>query len=157
MIVAGIGARASATAADMVEAVRDACARAGIALNEVGVLAGLDRPETTAALGKTAALLNHGRSEPESGGSAGDNRTMDGIFRAFLGVEISLFSMVKLQQEANRCATVSARSMAATGVPSVAEAAALAAAGPEGMLLLPRLAFPTVTVALAIGPGGTQL
>ncbi len=129
MIIAGIGARASATASQIVEAVADACGRAGIALAEVGLLAGLDRPETIASLREAGSMLT-------------------------IGTET--FDAACLQQESPRCVTQSERSLSATGLPSVAEAAALAGAGPEGMLLLPRVAFPTVTVALAIGPGGTE-
>jgi cobalt-precorrin 5A hydrolase len=136
MIVAGIGARASATAEEIVAAVIDACGRAGIAVEEVGRLSGLDRPETSAALASAGVLLGNRPGSHDS-------------------IEIALSSAMELQQEGNRCATLSDRSMAATGVPSVAEAAALAGAGPEGMLLLHRIAFATVTVALAIGPGGT--
>ena len=45
-----------------------------------------------------------------------------------------------------RCATQSAR-----GIPSVAEAAALVAAGPGSRLLLARIATPLATCALAAG------
>lgn len=45
--------------------------------------------------------------------------------------------------------TSSARSMAAHSVGSVAEAASLAAAGPGGYLVLPRIASRSVTCALA--------
>jgi cobalamin biosynthesis protein CbiG len=130
MIIAGIGARAMATTEDMVAAVLDCCRRSGVDPAEVGALAGLDRPETVAALRAAAAGL---KAEPH------------------------VFDAVRLQSEAARCVTHSDRSLAATGVPSVAEAAALAAAGPEGMLLSPRVAYGTVTVALAIGPGGTEV
>lgn len=130
MIVAGIGARAAVTANEIVAAVTDACGRAGIAVAEVGLLAGLDRRETIASLREAGLTLT-------------------------IGTET--FDTARLQQESPRCVTHSERSLSATGVPSVAEAAALAGAGLEGMLLLPRVAFPTVTVALAIGPGGTDL
>lgn len=47
------------------------------------------------------------------------------------------------------CATRSTRISALYGVGSVAEAAALAAAGPGGTLILPRIATARVTCALA--------
>ena len=47
------------------------------------------------------------------------------------------------------CATRSTRISALYGVGSVAEAAALAAAGPGGRLILPRIATARVTCALA--------
>ncbi|MGQ9371149.1 cobalamin biosynthesis protein [Azospirillum sp. ST 5-10] len=51
---------------------------------------------------------------------------------------------------AGRTVTRSARVAAAVGLPSVAEAAALAGAGPGGRLLLPRLSTPRATCALAV-------
>ncbi|MBK3737414.1 cobalamin biosynthesis protein [Azospirillum brasilense] len=50
----------------------------------------------------------------------------------------------------DRVQTCSARVEAAVGVASVAEAAALAAAGPGSTLLLPRRSTPRATCALAI-------
>lgn len=47
------------------------------------------------------------------------------------------------------CATRSTRIASLFGVGSVAEAAALAVAGPGGVLVLPRIATPRVTCALA--------
>ena len=129
MITAGIGASASATAAEITEAVRDACGRAGIEPNEVGILASLARPETQLALSVAAEAL---------------------------GADVEFQDVGQLSAQSQRCVTHSERSMAATGVPSVAEAAALAASGPDGMLILPRVAYATVTVALAVGPGATS-
>ncbi|KAA0684345.1 cobalamin biosynthesis protein [Roseomonas genomospecies 6] len=53
----------------------------------------------------------------------------------------------------DRVRTRSARVEAAVGVASVAEAAALAAAGPGSALLLPRRSTPRATCALAISEG----
>ena len=50
-----------------------------------------------------------------------------------------------------RCVTRSARVQDATGFSSVAEAAALAAAGPDATLVLPRIAGGGATCALARG------
>ncbi len=162
MIVAGIGARASATADEIVRAVVECCERNGIDPSEVGKLACLDRPATVAILRAavdqlTATSGDDGKTDGDDNRTMDDNsRTMDDRISVRQGMEILSFSVVDLQLQADRCATQSEKSMAATGVPSVAEAAALAAAGPEGMLLAPRVAFTTVTVALAIGPGATS-
>ena len=129
MIVAGVGTRAKATADEIVAAVRDACDRAGFDIDSVRLLAGLERPETGLAMRHAAVALN---------------------------IRAALFAAPRLAEEGPRCVTHSERSMAAAGVPSVAEAAAMAAAGPDGMLFLPRIAFATVTVALAVGPERTE-
>jgi len=126
MIVAGLGARAAATAAEMVAAVEDACGRAGFEIADVGIVAGRMHPATDDALREAAVALNS---------------------------QCMLIDAVALQAQSARCVTHSERALAAAGVPSVAEAAAMAAAGPEGMLFLPRIAFANVTVALAVGPG----
>ena len=149
MIVAGIGAQSTATAQDIVEAVTDCCQRAGMALTELGVLAGRNRAKTVTDLVAAASELHNKRLAQHK------NATIPNKLPVNPGVGILVFSVAQLQQEVGRCVTHSERSMAATGVPCVAEAAALAAAGPDGMLLLPRVAFARVTCALAIAPGGT--
>jgi cobalt-precorrin 5A hydrolase len=67
-----------------------------------------------------------------------------------LGVGLAVISPEALARAGPQCLTRSERSLAATGVPSAAEAAALAAAGPGGRLLGPRLVHGVVTCALAI-------
>lgn len=54
-----------------------------------------------------------------------------------------------------RCLTSSAASLAATGIASVSEAAALAAAGEESRLTGPRIAKGNVTCAIAQGKDDT--
>lgn len=66
-----------------------------------------------------------------------------------LGLPLRTFSAARLEQETPRLATPSARVFALTGCHGVAEAAALAAAGPAAILRIPRAAFATVTLALA--------
>ena len=56
---------------------------------------------------------------------------------------------VALAAVADLCRTHSAASQRVAGVPSVAEAAALAAAGPGARLIQPRIAHPRATCALA--------
>jgi cobalt-precorrin 5A hydrolase len=58
-----------------------------------------------------------------------------------------------LEAVQDRVRTRSARVEAAVGLASVAEAAALAAAGPASCLLLPRRATPRATCALAVSEG----
>lgn len=57
----------------------------------------------------------------------------------------------RLAAAADLCQTRSAVSLYHTGLPSVAEAAALAAAGEDATLLLPRIGSGFVTCALARG------
>ncbi len=54
-----------------------------------------------------------------------------------------------LEAAGSRTQSSSPRVKALVGVPSVAEAAALAAAGPKAKLILPRIAVGPVTCALA--------
>lgn len=124
MMVIGIGATSTATAEDVVSAVRDCCARGATDVNDLAGLASLDRSETRDAIQAAADKL---------------------------GVRASFCSRSTLQAEAARCQTRSLRSMAAAGVPSVAEASALVAAGPGSRLIVPRIAFAKVTAALAMG------
>jgi cobalt-precorrin 5A hydrolase len=58
-----------------------------------------------------------------------------------------------LEQAGARAVTRSQRVRALTGVPSLSEAAALAAAGPSARLLAPRIAVGPATCALAITGG----
>lgn len=67
------------------------------------------------------------------------------------GVRLVLIGQNALEAADARTLTRSVRSMAALNVHSVAEAAALAAAGPNARLLAPRIAVGPVTCALAEG------
>lgn len=67
-----------------------------------------------------------------------------------LGLELSRVSHAALRAEQPRCVTFSERAGEAVGVRSVAEACALAAAGPGGRLVLERIARQGVTCALAV-------
>jgi cobalt-precorrin 5A hydrolase len=125
MIAVGIGARSVATASEVVSAVREAAERSGIDVSDIGAIAGLDKAETFAALGAAARRL---------------------------GVRVLVFDSARLAAEGPRCTTQSTRSLAATGVPSVAEAAALCATGPLSMLVLSRIVCGSVTAAIAAGP-----
>ena len=122
MIVAGVGCRKGARAADIEAAIGAAFARAGIATSELGLIA------TSAAKGD------------ESGIAAAASA---------IGVPLVLIPQGDLAAAGARTVTRSERVIALTGVPSVAESAALAAGGPGARLLEARIAVGPVTCALA--------
>jgi cobalt-precorrin 5A hydrolase len=122
MIVAGIGCRKGASAAAISAVIADALARAG-----------LDTLDLVAA--------------PESkGGEHGVSAAA-----AALGVPLVLVAKADLEAAGARTQTRSERVLALIGVPSVAEAAALAAGGPAARLILPRITVGVATCALAVG------
>jgi cobalt-precorrin 5A hydrolase len=124
MIVAGIGCRKGASAAEISAVIADALARAGLG---------------TQALDLVAA--------PESkGGEQGVAAAA-----AALGVPLMLVAKADLEAAGARTQTRSERVLALIGVPSVAEAAALAAGGPAARLILPRITVGVATCALAGG------
>jgi cobalt-precorrin 5A hydrolase len=122
MIVAGVGCRRGAPAVDIETAIRSALARAGIPADALNAVA------TVAAKGAEAGI----KAAAEK-----------------LGVAVVIVPEAELQAASERAATRSERVLALMGVPSVAEAAALAAAGPSARLLSPRLVIGTATCALA--------
>jgi cobalt-precorrin 5A hydrolase len=126
MIVAGIGCRKGAAAAAIEAAIEAALTRAGLAADALALIA------TSAAKGKEAGITDAA---------------------ARLGVPLVLLAQSDLEAAGNRAETRSERVVALTGVPSLAEAAALAAAGPASKLLARRVAVGPATCALA-GTGG---
>ena len=122
MIIAGVGCRKGASAAAVAAAIEAAFARAGLAQDLLDAIA------TTADKG----------SEP-------------GITTAAitLGVPLVCVPPADLQSASGRTISRSERVVALTGLPSVAEAAALAAGGPAARLLSARIAVGPVTCALA--------
>ena len=126
MIVAGVGCRKGAAAAEVEAAIAAALARAGLEIAAVQLIA------TSAAK----------RSEP-------------GIAAAALsiGVPLVIVAQDDLAAAGERTETRSERVLALTGVSSVAEAAALAAGGPAARLIAPRIAVGPATCALADSGG----
>ncbi|WP_127522677.1 cobalamin biosynthesis protein [Mesorhizobium sp. Z1-4] len=122
MIVAGIGARKNVTA-DEVLAVLDAA------------LATQDLPRAA-----ISALASNSAKSAESGIAEAATR---------LGIACQGLSDELLRVADCDTATRSDASIAATGLASLSEAAALAAVGPGGSLLGPRVALGPVTCALA--------
>ncbi len=120
MIVIGIGSTSAATVADVLVAI-------GAMEKQAGVVAQL-----------VATLLRGGLERP--------------ILLAAMthGVDCRLLTATKLAARNAECVTQSNYSFDAHGVWSVSEAAALAGAGPQSRLLLPRQTFTNVTAALAI-------
>jgi Cobalamin synthesis G C-terminus len=69
-----------------------------------------------------------------------------------LGLDLKLLSLDQLRAAAHLCVTHSEKSMQQYGIPSIAEAAALAAAGPGARLLLPRFCGRNATASVAALP-----
>jgi cobalt-precorrin 5A hydrolase len=72
------------------------------------------------------------------------------------GIHLVLIAQSDLEATDSRTLTHSERAMTAMNVHSVAEAAALAGAGPASRLLGPRIAVGPVTCALACVPADTK-
>jgi cobalt-precorrin 5A hydrolase len=123
MIVAGVGCRRGTPAPEIEAVVRAALAQAGIAVHALNAIATIAAKHDEAGI-ETAAT--------------------------HFGVQVVLVPDSELKSASGRTQTKSARVLALTGVPSVAEAAALAAAGPAARLIGPRLAIGAATCALAI-------
>jgi cobalamin biosynthesis protein CbiG len=122
MIVAGIGCRRGAAAADIEAAIRAALARAGVSAAELQAIATSTAKEAEAGIATAASAF---------------------------GVGVIPIADAALKAAGTRVATRSDRVLALTGVPSLAEAAALAAAGPSSRLIASRLVVGAATCALA--------
>jgi cobalt-precorrin 5A hydrolase len=122
MIIGGVGCRKGASAAAITAAIEHTCAQAGLALGRIGALATAASKQHEAGIAQAATAL---------------------------GVPLILVSEHDLRAAGPRAATHSQRVMELTGVPSVAEAAALAAGGPAASLLATRIVVGPVTCALA--------
>jgi cobalt-precorrin 5A hydrolase len=123
MIVAGVGCRAGASAREIEAAIGAALTQAGVASAALGLIA------TSAAKAEEAGLA-----------AAAKDR----------GLKIVFVPQVALEAAGSRTLSHSGRVLATTGVPSLSEAAALAAAGPGARLLAPRVAVGPATCALAV-------
>ena len=122
MIVAGVGFRRGVETGEIVALVEQALERAALAPQA------LDRLATIEALAALPAFTQAARR---------------------LAVRTIPVEEEALVAAASEVRTFSARSLAAHGVGSVAEAAALGAAGPGAVLILARIASPSATCALA--------
>jgi cobalt-precorrin 5A hydrolase len=154
MIVAGIGCRTGVSAEAVLAILRDAAGHVVPGLDPgtypSGRPAGVGPPQRVGPRVKPAgdgaswslAVPEFRRAEPGIGEAA-----------AALGVDILWIARAALKGEQGRCLTRSARAEAEVGLACVAEAAALAGAGPGSRLVLPRIARGGVTCAVAEGPG----
>jgi cobalt-precorrin 5A hydrolase len=122
MIVAGMGCRAGASAREVEAAIAAALDRAGLAATALGMIA------TSPAKG----------AEPGIAAAASER-----------GLRLVVVPQAAFEAAGARAVTRSDRVFTLTGVPSVSEAAALAAGGPGARLLTPRIAVGPVTCALA--------
>jgi cobalt-precorrin 5A hydrolase len=125
MIAVGLGARGHADAQAIGDLVEDALRKAGIARTRVGCLASSQDRAAEPAFHAAAATL---------------------------GFVLVLLPFDRLAARGADCATRSERVVSLFGVPSMAEAAALAAAGDGSHLVLPRLARNGITCAIAVSP-----
>jgi len=122
MMVAGIGCRRGAPAADVEAAIRAALARANVSENALDAVATMAGKTSEAAIAVAAAKF---------------------------GVAVVMVPEAELTAANERTVTRSERVLALTGVHSVAEAAALAAAGPDARLVSPRVVVGAAACALA--------
>jgi cobalt-precorrin 5A hydrolase len=122
MIVAGIGCKRGAAASDIEAAIRAALARARVDASDLKAIATSKAKDAEAGIATAASIF---------------------------GVGIMLVPDAELKAAGTRVATRSDRVLALTGVPSLAEAAALAAAGPSSRLIASRLVVGAATCALA--------
>lgn len=124
VIVAGVGCRKTISAAQVESAIEAALLQHRLAAWQLEVIA------VPAAKGAEAGVV---------------------AAAAARGVPLMLVTQDALEAASSRTLTRSVRSMATMNVHSVAEAAALAGAGPNARLLAPRVAVGPVTCALAEG------
>jgi cobalt-precorrin 5A hydrolase len=122
VIVAGIGCRKGASAPEIEKAINAALERAGRPLAKLDLI----------------ATASNKRDEPGLAEAAKAR-----------GVQVTFVDQSDLELAGARGATWSERVLALAGVPSVAEAAALAAAGPKSRLIVQRVVEGPVTCALA--------
>ncbi len=114
----------------------------------IGCRRGVAQAEVEAAIAAALARDGHPRLDALATGEAKRGEPAIAAAAASLGLAL-LYPDIR--DAAAVTLTRSARVEALLGVPSLAEAAALAAAGPGATLLGPRLAVGRVTCAIAVG------
>lgn len=122
MIIAGIGCRRGAAAHDVEAALRAALADANLAATALDAIATIAGKNREAGIARVAEKL---------------------------GVRVLSLPQSELKAASDHAVTRSERVLALAGVPSVAETAALAAAGPHARLLAARRSVGGATCALA--------
>lgn len=122
MIVAGVGCRKGVQPGEVKAVVLAALERAGLSLSELRLIATTDAKSGERGIEVAASAMR---------------------------VPLVLVTPADLMTASLRAATRSERVKALVGVPSVAEAAALAAGGPAARLVAPRIVVGPATCALA--------
>jgi cobalt-precorrin 5A hydrolase len=122
VIIAGIGCRKGVSGAQVGDAIAAALARAGLQRDALDLIA------TPVQKGAEPGIIAAANA---------------------LSVPLVLVPPAELESAIPRSITHSERVVALTGVPSIAEAAALAAGGPSARLMAARTAVGPVTCALA--------
>jgi cobalt-precorrin 5A hydrolase len=122
MIVAGVGCRKGVQPEDVRAVIVAALERAGIAASELRLIATMDAKSREKGIEVAASAMR---------------------------LPLVLLTPADLVSVRMRVATRSERVEALVGVPSVAEAAALAAGGPAARLVAPRIVVGPATCALA--------
>jgi cobalt-precorrin 5A hydrolase len=125
MIIAGVGCRRGASASDIEAAVAQALAQCKLTASALSLIASAEAKADEAGIVDAAAAL---------------------------GARLVLVSQAALMEASKRVITKSERVQELFGVPSVAEAAALAAGGPDTRLLASRIVVGPVTCALGEAP-----
>ena len=127
MVIAGIGCRKGVSAEEVLAAIAEA-------LDHFAV----PRPHLEG--------LATGEIKLDEGGIAAAS--------AKLGLPLQIVGDAELKVADDRAVSCSEKSLEITGVGSVSEAAALAAAGPDSVLLGPRLSIGPITCAIAVSGDG---
>jgi cobalt-precorrin 5A hydrolase len=122
MIVAGVGCRKGVQPGDVRAVILAAFERAGVDVSELGIIATMDAKSAEKGIEVAAHAMQ---------------------------VPMVLVTKTDLVSVLMRVATRSERTERLVGVPSVAEAAALAAGGPAARLIAPRIVVGGATCALA--------
>jgi cobalt-precorrin 5A hydrolase len=123
MIVAGVGCRKGVQPGEIRAVIFTALERAGIAVPELGAIATISTKSRERGIEVAASVMR---------------------------VPLVLLPPADLLAVSMRVATRSERTKALAGVPSVAEAAALAAGGATARLIAPRIVVGPATCALAV-------
>ena len=125
MIIAGVGCRRGARASEVEAAIAQALAQCKIAASALGLIATAQAKADEVGIVDAAAAL---------------------------GARLVLVSQTALVEAGERVITKSERVQELIGIPSLAEAAALAAGGTNARLLAPRIVVGPVTCALGEAP-----
>ncbi|KXF76924.1 precorrin methylase [Paramesorhizobium deserti] len=119
----GVGCERGAEAAEAIGLAERALQEAGFGLDALGGIFSLDRKKTEPAI---QALAEHFRRE------------------------VVFFDALRLEEETPRLQNPSEAVYRAVGCHGVAESAALAGAGPDARLIVPKMRSEHVTVAIAV-------